>query len=352
MVSNRLTVVGGAVLAGWAAGMLVRRFVSRPPNFTSKTVIITGGSRGLGLAMARVFAAEGARLVLIARSSDQLESAAADLRANGATVQTITCDIRDRAAVQSAIDLVMRDSGRIDVLVNNAGVIQVTPFVHAQRSDYEDSLNTHFWGPLNLVEACLPHLLQQGAGHIVNISSVGGRIAVPHLMPYCVGKFALTGFSDALHAELAPMGIAVTTVTPYLMRTGSHRNPLVRGQHRKEAQLFALGTASPLTAISADRAARMIVEAVRRRRARIAPGWPSRTAEVVQSVAPELTAALGAAAVRLMLPSPSDQADGDRSRPSRELDLGAVARLFATAAAAKFNQHLAKDELRAHPATS
>jgi short-subunit dehydrogenase len=296
--------------------------------------------------MAQHFAREGATLVLLARSGEQLARAAESLRscARGAVVQTIECDVRNQPAVAAAIDRVIRVHGRVDVLVNNAGVVQVTPFVHAQVHDFEDSLNTHFWGPLFLIRACLPHFRRQGSGHIVNVSSVGGRVAVPHLTPYCVGKFALAGFSDALHAELAPLDISVTTVTPFLMRTGGHRNATVRGQHRKEALWFALGSASGLTAFSAEGAARTIVEAVRHRRARVAPGWPSRASEVAQAMVPELTAALGAAVVRWILPGPSRAFDANISRTSRDLDLGGAARLLATNAARRWNQHLAADE--------
>ena len=338
---STIATLGGGFFLGLALGLA--RKSRRPDFFAGKTVVITGGSRGLGLAMARVFAREGARLALIARSGDQLVRAAAGLRSRGAEVRTVVCDIRRRDEAQRAIEDIARHGG-IDILVNNAGVIQMTPFVHAQVSDFEDSLNTHFWGPLFLIDACLPHFMRQGGGQIVNISSVGGRIALPHFAPYSVGKFALTGLSDALHAELAPRNIAVTTVTPYLMRTGSHRNVVVRGQHHKEARLFALGTASPLTAISAERAAEQIVRAVAIRRARIAPGWPSRSAEIAQAMAPELVAALGAAAVQYLLPQPSARADGDLAKESRDLYFGKAARAFATRSAAQFNQRIAADE--------
>jgi short-subunit dehydrogenase len=342
----RFSRVGGAMLVGAAAVMMARAARRSAASFAGKTVVITGGSRGLGFALAQRLASEGANLALLARSEDQLRAAALRLESEGAAVETIVCDIRNRAAVDEAVETIVRRFGRIDVLINNAGVIQITPFVHAQHSDYEDSLNTHFWASLFMIEACLPYMVRQRSGQIVNISSIGGRIGVPHLIPYTVGKFALAGFSDALRAELKPMGIAVTTVTPYLMRTGSHRNALVRGQHEKEAAWFALGS-SRLISISAERAARKIVEAVRRRRARVAPGWPTRAAEVMQALAPELTAGTVATVARLALPEPSRADIGDTGLPSRDLDLGSVARFLPTDAAAELNQHLAPDEVRA-----
>src|SRR5690606_6326655 len=133
--------------------------------------------------------------------------------------------------VRAKVAAIARELGRIDALVNNAGVIQMMPFDHAHDEDFADSLDTHFWGPLRMTRACLPYLAEHGGGRIVNITSIGGRVAVPHLLPYVAGKFAAVGLSEGLHAELAGRGISVTTVTPHLMRTGSHRNVVLRGRH-------------------------------------------------------------------------------------------------------------------------
>lgn len=329
-----------AACAGALAG-LARRSRS---SFKGRTVVITGGSRGLGLALARIFAAEDARVALLARSPDQLTAARRELAARGADVLAVRCDIRDRVAVDAAVNEIARQFGAIDVLVNNAGVIQVTPFEHARLEDFRDSLDTHFWGPLYLIRACLPMFEHQGGGRIINIASIGGRVAVPHLMPYTVGKFALVGFSEALRAELKRYGVTVTTVTPHLMRTGSHRNVLVRGQHAKEATWFALSTATRLTAISAERAARQIVEAARAGRSSISPGWMGRAAMLTQALAPGLASALAAAAVRFVLPSPSTEPSGGVGFDSHEVDLGRRARWFATDVLDRFNQRPAPDE--------
>ena len=344
-VGPALAIVGAAV----AAGLLWRR-ARRPESFEGQTVLITGGSRGLGFAMARRFAREGAVLAICARSTDQLDRAAARLRDDGAgDVLTIPCDVRDPEAVRGAVATVVKRTGRIDVLVNNAGVIQVTPFEHAQLDDFRASLETHFWGPLHFVHACLPHFRRQQGGRVVNIASIGGRIAVPHLLPYTVGKFALVGLSEGLRAELHALGVSVTTVTPHLMQTGSHRNVLVRGQHAKEATWFALGTASRLTSLDADVAATRIVEAARARRASVTPGWQARVASLGHVLSPALSAALTTAVTRLLLPSPAADGQGDRGRLSRDLDLGATAGWFATDAAREYNQRVAPDERAAAP---
>ena len=138
--------------------------------------------------------------------------------------------LAEREDVERAISQTIGHYGSIDVLINNAGIIQVGPLDHMKLSDYDDAMKTHFWGPLFLVLAVLPHMRNQGGGRIVNISSIGGRISVPHLVPYSASKFALAGLSDGLRAELARDQIVVTTVCPGLMRIGSPINAAFKGQ--------------------------------------------------------------------------------------------------------------------------
>ena len=334
-------------IAAAVAAAYIGYLIGRPSreSFRGKTVIITGGSRGLGFALARVFAREGANLALLARSPDQLYTAARRLWAEtGVRPRIVVCDVRDENQVRAAISTVVAQAGRIDVLINNAGVISVMPFAHAQTEDFRDSLETHFWGPYYLTRACLPYLKRHG-GRIVNISSIGGRVAVPHLLPYTVGKFALVGLSEGLHAELAASGISVTTVAPHLMQTGSHRNVLVRGRHKEEAVWFALGTSTRLTSLNAHRAARSIVRAARARRASLVLGWQAKAAVLANAVTPELTAAAAAVAARL-LPLSTRPSAGDIGRWSSDVDLGKAARLFPSRKARDLNQQLANDEAR------
>lgn len=151
----------------------------------------------------------------------------------------------------------------MDVLVNNAGVIQVGPYEQMEREDFENALGVHLWAPLRLMQRVIPHMKRQGGGRIVNVASFGGKVAVPHLLPYCASKFALVGLSDGIRAEVAKDGISVTTVCPGLMRTGSHVNAWFKGQQEKEFALFSIANALPLFSINAARAARRIVEACR-----------------------------------------------------------------------------------------
>jgi len=193
---------GLALAAGAGAVLALRALRSQTTyDFRNKSVLITGGSRGLGLVLARALAAEGARLTIVARDRVELEQARADLDARGAEVLAFACDVRDQNDVQRAIERVVARYGSIDVLINNAGVIQAGPVEHMQVSDFEDALNTHLWGPLYTMLAALPHMRSQGGGRVVNISSIGGKVAVPHLVPYTTSKFALVGLSDGMRAR-------------------------------------------------------------------------------------------------------------------------------------------------------
>lgn len=259
----------------------------REYGLRDKTVLITGGSRGLGLVMAREFAREGARLVLCARDEQELDQARIDLENRGAQVMTIPCDIRSKQAVNNMIAAVNDRFGGIDVLVNNAGVIQVGPIEVMTHQDFELAMQAHFWGPLNTIMAVLPSMRQQKAGRIVNISSIGGKVSVPHLVPYSASKFALVGLSKGLRAELMKDGISVTTVCPGLMRTGSPRNADFKGKHRYEYAWFSISDAMPLLTVSAENAARQVVRACKRGQAELVISIPAKIAVLFDSLFPE-----------------------------------------------------------------
>ena len=261
LISTAMYVGAGVALYAWFNGRLQKQ--QEPPfTYEGKVVIITGGSRGLGLALARQLASEGANLSLFARDPKELERAAEELRERGAEVSIQACDIRDKEAVTKAVAQVAREHGHIDMLVNNAGVMEVGPMDHMTETDYADSLATHFWGPLYMTNAARPHMRPDA--RVVNITSIGGKIAVPHLAPYSAGKFASVGLSDALRAELVPHGIKVTTVIPGLMRTGSPFNARFRGRHQDEFRWFSILDSLPVISMDARVAARLILEGARR----------------------------------------------------------------------------------------
>lgn len=165
--------------------------------------------------------------------------------------------------------------------------------------------------PLHLMRAVIPQMKAQGEGRIVNISSIGGLMAVPHLLPYVVSKFALTGLSDGMRSELAQENIHVTTVCPGLMRTGSHVNALFKGKHRQEFAWFALSSSTPLSSTSARRAARKIVEACRRGASRLIITPQARLLHTLNALAPGLLATVLNIVARL-LPGPDGKDDYQR----------------------------------------
>jgi len=296
-----MLLVGSAGFLLWSLRRSARRI-----DFFGKTVVIAGGSRGLGLELARQLAKEGARLVLLARNPAELERARAELARSGADVLAFPCDVGQRQQVEEAVAAVMQLRSTIDVLINVAGVIQVAPFENLELRDFQESMDVHAWGPFHMIRAVVPHMKKWGAGRIVNISSIGGLVAVPHLLPYTMGKFALTGLSDGFRAELAKDGIYVTTVAPGLMRTGSHMNAIFKGQHRKEFAWFAVSGANPLLSASAPEAASRIIEACRYGKPRLIITWPARLLHALNALFPGATA-LGTGVAARMLPSPSDE---------------------------------------------
>jgi NAD(P)-dependent dehydrogenase (short-subunit alcohol dehydrogenase family) len=301
------------VLGGWFASRAWRsRF-----SFNDKVVLISGGSRGLGLVLARQICGEGGWVVILARDSDELRRAESDLSARGGQVLTLTCDLHDRTQIQSAVQEELERFGKIDVLINNAGVIEVGPFDYMVHEDFERCMGIHFWAPLELILRVIPIMRRQGGGRIVNISSIGGKIGVPHLAAYCASKFALTGLSDSLRAELARDNIFVTTVTPGLMRTGSHVNAKFKGQGDAEFAWFSVSAGAPLISMDAERAARKILAACRRGQPSLTLTFAARAAIMGNALFPNLTGYL-MKVVNRFLPGTAGGA-GNQSRRGGDL---------------------------------
>jgi NAD(P)-dependent dehydrogenase (short-subunit alcohol dehydrogenase family) len=262
-LARNLLLAGGI---GWGTYVAARAALrqSRWISFAGRTVLITGGSRGLGLVLARELVAQGAKVAICARTEADVRAAAAELRERGGDVLAVVCDVRDQSQVESFVNKALDYWGRIDCLFNVAGVIQVGPLDSMTIDDFREAMDVHFWGPLYTTLAVLPTMREQGFGRIVNISSIGGKIAVPHLIPYDASKYALVGLSYGLRTELARENILVTTVCPSLMRTGSPRNAFFKGRHREEYAWFSIGDSLPLVSVSAEQAAHQILRACQR----------------------------------------------------------------------------------------
>ena len=271
------------LLALWA---IVRAIRTQRFSLKNKVALITGGSRGLGLVLARQICAQGGKVALLARDSDELIRAKTELAGRGGKVFTVQCDLLDSAQIHSAIRQTIDRFGKIDILINNAGIIEVGPLQHMRREDFERSMAVHFWAPYELTSEVASEMRTWGGGRIVNISSIGGKIAVPHMAPYTVSKFALAGFSDAIRSELARDKIYVTTVTPGLMRTGSEGHAKFKGDHSAEFHAFTGANRLPFASMSAERAAKKILAACARGQSALAIPFAARVLIVAHALFP------------------------------------------------------------------
>ena len=333
------------ITAGVLAGAILTARRAQD-DLHGEVAVVTGASRGLGLLLARELAGQGCPLVICARDAAELERAADELRAAGAEVTTVACDVTDEATPQLLIDTAVQRYGRLDILVSNAGVIQVGPVQAAQIGHYEMAMNTMALAPARLALTALPVMRRQGHGRIVTIGSIGGKISVPHLLPYSTAKFAAVGFSEGLRAELGRGPVTVTTVVPGLMRTGSHLQARFTGQPSKEFTWFSLGASLPLVSMDAERAARQIIAAVRQRRAEIILTPAGQLVSRAAGIVPGLTSEILHLVQQLALPAPSgepgaavaDEAQGHDLRPAMGKKTFDRLTTLGQAAASRFNE--------------
>jgi short-subunit dehydrogenase len=335
---RELLYAGGGAVAGLAAAFAAAR-LSSGADLTGEVAVITGSSRGLGFVLAREFAREGCRIVICARDQDELDRARREL---GSDTLAIRCDVTDRNQVRELIRRAKDRFGRVDILVNNAGTIQVGPVETMTVADFESAMQVMFWGVLYPTLEVLPDMLGRRSGRIVNITSIGGKVAVPHLVPYGCAKFAAVGLSEGLRAELHGDGIKVTTIVPGLMRTGSHLNAYFKGKQEREYAWFSVSASSPLVAMGAERAARQIVRAVKRGEAERVLSLPATLMARFHGLFPGLTADLLGLADRLL---PSGEGGASELSRGREVHERAHSKVLTAltglglSAAGRYNQN-------------
>jgi NAD(P)-dependent dehydrogenase (short-subunit alcohol dehydrogenase family) len=177
----------------------------------TQTWLITGSSRGLGRALAEAVLDAGHNVVATARRPDQVQDLV-DLHPNRA--RAIALDVTDPGAAAAAVQATVDAFGRLDVLVNNAGYANVNSIEDFDEADFRAQLETNLWGVINVTRAALPVLREQGSGHVIQVSSVGGRVTSPGIGPYQTAKWAVEGFSGVLAKEIEPLGIKVTIIEP------------------------------------------------------------------------------------------------------------------------------------------
>jgi NAD(P)-dependent dehydrogenase (short-subunit alcohol dehydrogenase family) len=291
--------------AAGAGYFLWKEIRARSISLTGQVVLVTGGSRGLGLLLAREFAREGCQVAICARDLEELERARLNLANHGFEVFTAPCDVADRVQVEALIATVARRFGRLDILVNNAGVIQVGPVASMNVVDFQQAMAVNFWGMVYASLAAAAEMKDQGGGgRIVNITSIGGTVAVPHLLPYDCAKFAAFGFSEGLGVELARDKISVTTVVPSLLRTGSYTHAMFKGHQESEFGWFSFAASKHLTTLDARRAARRIVKAAKLRAPELVLGWQVRLLRLAKSLFPGALSRM-LVAINRLLPAPN-----------------------------------------------
>lgn len=303
----------GALLSAKVAAGFLNKF-----SLNNKVVLITGGSRGLGLILARKFADEGAKVAICSRSDENLRRASKDLASKTNEHLAVPCDIRDKIQVKDMVQKVKSVMGSIDILVNNAGVVQVGPMETMKEEDYESAMKVHFWGPFYTINELLPDMIKKKSGRIVNIVSIGGKVSFPHLLPYNTSKYALSGLSEGMATELKEYNIKVTTVYPGLMRTGSPRNIDVKGQHEKEYAWFKISDSLPLLSMNADRAAERIISAMKKGRRTLTLTIPAKLAVAAHGIVPGLTTTFFDM-INLLLP---DDKNGEKVKKGYESNSG------------------------------
>lgn len=300
-LDRRQQMISGAFLLGVGLGVLFRSR-SYHRQFVGQTALVTGGTRGLGLQLVREFADRGAKVVFCARHADEIARAEELLSKEGySNVRGMVCDLARPDAPSDLIGRIAVEVGPVDILVNNAGTIQVLPFVDSEEKAFHDCLDVFLHAPLRLSKELLPGMLAAGQGTIVNVTSVGGQIPAPHLVPYNCGKAAMVALSEGMSVELDGYGVKVLTVKPGLMRTGSHRNAMFGGHSSQEYAWFSRAALSPGLALSVSSAAKQIVDAVSSGKRTLSLGWEAKWGPLFHQLFPETSLRL-TSAIEKMLP--------------------------------------------------
>jgi len=188
----------------------------------SKVAVVTGASSGIGEATARELASRGASVVLASRAVDKLEALRREISASGGLALAVETDVSEKDSVEAMVGRAVGELGSLDILVNNAGLGLSGRISEVRPADVRHVFEVNAIGPLNCIQSALPHMGE--GGHIINVSSVVGRRAIPKVGAYCASKFALGALSDALRVEVASRGITVTSVYPGTTRTSFREN--------------------------------------------------------------------------------------------------------------------------------
>ena len=332
-----LLIAGGvAVASGLLARAIIRK--KRFYDLRGKIVILTGGSRGLGLEIARQLVDKGARLAICARDESELREAQDDLHDRGGDVFAGLCDVTKPEQVRHFVDLVREQVGPPDVLINNAGGISVGPAENLTAADFHKAMRTHFDGPLAFIFEVLPDLQRRGGGRILNVASVAGKAAIPHMAAYSASKSALVGLGEALRPELIDHNVYLTTVCPGTIRTGSAWHATFKGRAESEFAWFTKGDMAPVQSIGTGRMAGKIIDALEHGDAELIAPWNAKLLSAFHGLAPGVSQEVMALLNRLL----PDPVPGDSTATTgKQADVGQLPAWTAEMqeeAAAKFNE--------------
>jgi NAD(P)-dependent dehydrogenase (short-subunit alcohol dehydrogenase family) len=307
------------LIAGLVGGALAYAAIQRgrQADLRGQVALVTGGTRGLGFLLARELGRAGCRVAICGRDAEQVARAAGVLAQEGGEVKGFPCDVADASQVERMLDELQMQWGQIDILVNNAGIIQVGPVERMTKNDFAAAMDIMFWGVVHPTLALLPQMRERRYGRIVNITSVGGVVSVPHLVSYSAAKWAAVGLSEGLAAELSKDGIQVTTVIPGLMRTGSHLQAQFLEPQDEQFRLFAPLASLPIISIDAERAARRVVAAMRRGERELILSLPANLLARVHGVMPGITTRTLATLNRWL---PAEGGDADRVAIGAEIE--------------------------------
>jgi len=253
-------------------------------QFEAKVAVITGAGSGIGRALALNLATKGAKLALSDIDTEGLTETVRQAEALGAQVKSDRLNVAEREAVLAYADAVVAYFGEVHQVYNNAGIAYNGDVENSEFKDIERIIDVDFWGVVNGTKAFLPHLIASGDGHVVNISSLFGLIAVPGQSAYNAAKFAVRGFTEALRQEMlvAKHPVKVTCVHPGGIKTAVARNATVAdGQ---DAQSFAEFFDKHMAIHTPEMAADTIINAVRKGRARVVVGWEAKALDVLARI--------------------------------------------------------------------
>lgn len=225
-------------------------------NIKGKVVVITGASSGLGEATARLLSSEGATVVLAARRADRIKALADELNGQGGKALAVTTDVTDRQQVKVLVDKAVEAFGRIDVMLNNAGLMPLAPIEKLKTDEWDQMIDVNIKGVLYGIAAALPHMQRQRSGHIINVASVAGHIVMPAGAVYCATKHAVRALSEGLRQEVKPYNIRTAVISP-----GAVVSELVEHISEKEIQKQTKDFVNQI-AVPAETFARMVAFAI------------------------------------------------------------------------------------------